>query len=357
MDLRLNVGLAHMTPSSMRLRVLHCSAGRSISLPARAQTMVRGEVRDSLTGGVFVAATIQLVSVSAPWTAGFTAVSDSTGRFVIHGVEKGRYTFGFQHPRLDSLGFEAVSRPLDVSGKDEFVTSNLALPSARARHANLCGETSDTSGAMIGRVTDAESGAAAAATMVLVEWAEIRFGVGGMDRVARRAVGAVGRDGRYVVCGVPSNTPVQLRAVPRNNESTLASGAIEMRLTPEAPLLHRDLLVARRSADTNTRVELADSKSSEDALAGDPIRSRDTTARGAAGQRLPGRARLVGVVRSASNGSPLLGARVRVPDAGLETTTASDRSFRLSDLPAGTIGVDVVTIGYAPLRTSADLIS
>lgn len=332
-----------MTPISISLRILLGVVGFVVPATMRGQTAVRGEVRDSLTGRVFAGATIQLVPVASPWSAGFTAISDSSGRFLIRGVEKGRFTLGFQHPRLDSLGFEAVSRPLDVSGSDQTITSHLALPSAATLHASLCGATSDSSGAVIGRVMDAETGAAAPMTIVLVEWAELRFGANGVERSLQRATGAVGPDGRYVVCGVPSETPVLLRATPRTAATALASGAIEVRLSTATPLLHRDLFVAARVvADTTSALAMADSGAAattevKDASAGHPR----------------GRARLVGVVRGAGN-APLANARVRVPDTDVEAVTASDGSFRLSGLPAGTVAVEVIAIGYAPLHSAAD---
>jgi Carboxypeptidase regulatory-like domain len=143
---------------------------------------------------------------------------------------------------------------------------------------------------------------------------------------------------------VPSETPVQLRAAPRTAATTLASGAIEVRLSATTPLLHRDLFVAARVvANTTSALSMADSG----AAATTEVKDTSTG-------RPRGRARLVGVVRGAGN-APLANARVRVPDADVEVATASDGSFRLSGLPAGTVAVEVIAIGYAPLRTSADL--
>lgn len=195
---------------------------------AVAQPSVRGELRDSLTGRPFVGATVQLVPSSAPWTAGLSTQSDSGGRFVLRDVMPGRYTFGFQHARLDSLGFDAVTRPLDVSLTRGTVRADLALPSATTLLESLCGGSRDTTGVIIGRVNDATSGAAARQTVVVVEWGELRLGTGSAERIVQRVVSAVAPDGRFVLCGVPTDIPVQLRAAPTATGSPASSGAIEV---------------------------------------------------------------------------------------------------------------------------------
>lgn len=91
---------------------------------------MRGEVIDSLAGGHFMAAWVQPVPTAAPLSGGFTAISATAGRFAIRDVPVGQYTFGFQHARFDSLGFDAVARLLSVTGRGAIVTANLSLPGA-----------------------------------------------------------------------------------------------------------------------------------------------------------------------------------------------------------------------------------
>jgi hypothetical protein len=282
---------------------------------------------------------VQLVPTDAPWAAGFTATSDSAGRFTIRDVPPGRYTFGFQHPRLDSLGFDAVSRPLALNGNGGLVTANLALPGAVVLHGGFCGVRRDTTGVVLGRVRDAGKDDVPTGLQVVVEWSELRISTAGAERTTAYAAGLVGRDGRYVVCGVPTDAPVALRAARLDSAATSVSGSIEVRLNATSPLLHRDLFVASAhdsgmTVSTTQRVPEA-------------VPTPDSAA-----QR--GRARLVGVIRNA-DGQPVPGARITVADARAMAISASDGSYRLASLPTGTRRVDVIMIGYAPLSTAADL--
>lgn len=327
----------------MRLiRAAVCTGGIIVSgvaaSPVAAQTLVSGTIRDSLSARPFAGARIELVPAATPWLAGFTARSDSAGRYRIADVPAGRYLVGFQHARLDSLGLDAVSGALDVSGSPARVTADLSLPSARTFVRALCGAGGgDTLGVLVGRVVDASSGRPVTRGTVLVHWGEIVVGSDGTrsSRVPRTVT--VSRDGRYVACNVPTDVPVLVQArVPASaaaptDAQTSTSGEIELAFAYDMPFLHRDILVGASGRDDAT-------------VTGAPTSA--PTRRGSA--RLTAR-----VLRD--DGSPVLGARVRVPVADIQAVTDATGVAQLHDLPAGSHSVEVTALGHAPLRGSADL--
>lgn len=217
---------------------------------------------------------------------------------------------------------------------------NLSLPSAATLRATLCGSLPDGTGVVIGRVRRAESGALVTAMAIVAEWVEVRFGTAGFERQLQRAAGPVATDGRYVSCGVATDVTLQLRAVAHASTASASSGAVDAEFPDGAALLHRDLLVSTTGGG------------SEAANAAAVRAPADTSA----GMRRPrrGLARLTGVVVG-GDGAPIRGARVIVPDADLTTISADDGTFRLSQLPGGTFSVEVIALGYVPLRTAADL--
>jgi Carboxypeptidase regulatory-like domain/TonB-dependent Receptor Plug Domain len=303
----------------------------------RAQAVVSGVVRDSVYGRPFAGATIELVPAQAPWMQGYTARSDSSGRFSIADVAAGKYLFGFLHPRLDSLGMDQVTRTLDVKPAQTRVTADLALPSARTLAAMLCSTRRDNVGVLLGRVYDARDGRAISVGTVLVKWGELSVGDSGVRNDAAQRSATVHDDGRFIACDVPVDAPLLVQAVAGNIADPAwvaprtTSGLIEMQFSYDVPLLHRDLFVGPRERDV--RGVLADS---------------------AAGATLRGSARLVGHI-IADNGKPVAGARVVVREAGAEFVTDTSGAFRLTGLPLGTHTVEVIALGYSPMRTAVDL--
>ena len=57
----------------------------------------------------------------------------------------------------------------------------------------------------------------------------------------------------------------------------------------------------------------------------------------------------------AEDGKPVAGARVVVREAGAEFVTDTSGSFRLTGLPLGTHNVEVLALGFMPMRTAVDL--
>ena len=321
-----------------RMTWLVCACTGVLSPSLSAQSSVSGFVRDSLAGRPLAGATVQLVPSATPWAAGRSATSDSIGRYAIDSVAPGQYIFGFQHPRLDSLGLDAVTRTLAVDRAVRYLRADLALPSGRTFVTMLCGPRSDSTGAIIGRVLNADDGAPVASGSVVVHFAQLRMDNAGVRRVQSQVVAKFSSDGKYVACGVPTDAPILIQARTGSGDSTGTrgmSGEIELAYAPKVPLLHRDLLIAMREPTPAT--------------AGAPAApaARPTIAR-------TGTARLSGKVTS-SDGRPVSGARVSIQDTDISAITDSSGAFKAAGLPAGTRTVDVTAIGYTPTRSAADL--
>ena len=100
-------------------------------------------------------------AVAAKSVAGVvhTAVSDSMGRFTFSRVPVGRYTLGFFHPMLDSLGVEAPLREIYIDGTAP-VRADLAIPSAERLRMVICRPKSgaDLGAVILGAVRDSRDG-------------------------------------------------------------------------------------------------------------------------------------------------------------------------------------------------------
>ncbi len=315
-------------------RMIHgvcCMLAAWLPTLAFAQTTVRGVVRDSLSGRPFGGATVQLVSAITPWDSGFTTRSDSSGHFRISQVPAGRYLFGFQHPRLDSLGMDAVTRAIEIPATQSRITADLALPAARTLAMSFCGVQRDDVGAFIGRVFTATDGAAISRGGVVVRWDEVRVGSTGVRAERAQLSASVGDDGRFVLCDVPTDVPLLVQAVtggigdPPWTPNREVSGEIELAFGYDTPLLHRDLYVAPHDRGI--------------VAAATPI-----TRSG----------RVTGRIVS-DDDRPVAGARVSVPETTIAGVSDSAGAFRLAGLPLGTHAIAVVALGFEPMKGSVDV--
>lgn len=294
-----------------------------------AQHVMRGVIRDSLAGTTLAGARVTVIPAQTPWAAGLTAVSDTNGLFSVGDLPAGRYVVGFQHPRLDSLGFDAVSRTIDVRGDPPTPTHEFALPSARTLVATLCGEMPAGLGMMIGRLLRADSGLPVAAGTIVAEWREMPLGAADGAWQRRSAEARTREDGRYVLCDVP--TDVTVIAIARDPTTTGAStGRIDLEVPSGSPLLHRNLLV---SGPYLVQRGAADS------------------------QQAPFLASLRGYVVDDAK-RPVAGARLIVRENGSSDTIAvtdSAGAYRFRMLRGGTVAITVDKIGMTPMCSAVDL--
>lgn len=319
------------------LALLARPAGAQAPTPAprAAGATVSGVVHDSLARAPLAGATVQLVAAGDPTAGVRTAVSDTLGRFALDGVPDGRYSLGFLHPLLDSLGVEAPLRAVQVDGARP-VRVDLAIPSpARLRDA-LCGARAapEAGALLIGIVRDARDGGPAAGVRVTGEWLEMSFTREGVVRRTPRPVATTRADGWFAMCDVPSGGTMALSAG-RDADST---DVLEVQVPAEG-FLRRDLYLGP------ARTIVVEGAAARDSLA--PPAPR---------RRYVGDGRLSGTVVAAAGGLPLAGAQVRIVDG--PQTRADDRgAWTLGDAPVGTRMLEVRAVGHYPERRTVDVIA
>jgi len=299
---------------------LALAAGTPIAAQSGA---IAGTVFDSLRARMPVRdATVMIVELAR------TASTDTRGRFRFDSVPAGRYNVTFFSAILDSLGMGAPTATVTVSGGGQSETW-LALPSPADLYRRLCGPPRDQQlGVVVGRVRDVDSGQPIAAATVETFWAEFEY----VDRAFRRrllkATTRSGPQGSYILCGVPSDLPLDLTA----RSGVFQAGPLTVSHDRDVVLL-RDITVSVR--DSAARADTT-------------VLVRDSAA-------VP---RGTGIVRGRvreRTGRPVADAPVRVVADARETRSGPDGSFTLVGVPAGSRMVEGRAIGYGPATSVADV--
>lgn len=320
-------GVMHAPPAS---------AQGSQAVPRSRGAEVRGVVYDSVARRPLGAAVVQLVAREPGQTFSQSGVADSSGRFVLANVPNGRYTIGFVHPMLDSLGIEPPLREVIVTGNRP-VTAGLAIPSPDRLRAAICGlgtlsaGSADSAAVVIGFARKASDDAPAAGAVVSAEWTEVSIGARGVvSRTPRRSATAA-PNGWFALCGLPSAGTLALVAS-RDVDST---GRIELQ-TPAARFVRRDLWLG-----TAHVVTIGDTAVAADSLA--PPHRIHT-----------GDGRLSGTVTNVE-GLPIAGARVSIAE-GPEVRADARGEWVLTGAPPGTQMLVVRAVSYYPERRAVDVL-
>ena len=176
-----------------------------------AQATIRGVVYDSLVAGAPLAG-------AEVWIDGvpLSADADAEGRFTLGGVPAGRHRVTFSHPALGRFGFGAPVREVAVLD-GATVDLALATPAAATVYASACPGPRDVkSGVVFGsaRVGPADDAAPppAAGVRAVASWSAITVAKGGVVRAERSVEARADAAGRFRLCGVPTDVPVQLVA-------------------------------------------------------------------------------------------------------------------------------------------------
>ena len=182
--------------------------------PLHAQAIahaVRGTVFDSVANVALNGAVIQLARIASGDTAPriITSISDGAGRYQFAGLPKGRYAIGFQHDALNALGLDSPLRAFEL-GLDSSVTVDLGIGSGARVRTERCGKDAGgpSEGMLTGFVLDAAHDAPAVGAKVELHWIETALQRGGFRSTPKDLVATITDDGRYLACGVPSDTPI-----------------------------------------------------------------------------------------------------------------------------------------------------
>lgn len=294
---------------------------------------ISGVVRDSLARGPLAGAWVQIVEASRHSTVARTVITDSLGRFSFDGVPNGRYTIGFFHALLDSLGVEPLLRQVTVS-RGRAARIELATPSPARLRSAICSAplTAATGGVVLGVLRDARSRAPVAGATVTGEWLEVSFRKGSIDRQRGRVTVTTEANGWFALCNVPARGMIFLQASRRSDSTDVLDLQI-----PASGFVHRQLFVG-----PSRTVVFGGATPDADTLM--PVRRTRV-----------GDGQLQGAVVSSSGGRPVTGALVRLGDN--PPTRADDRgAFVLAEAPAGTRMLEVRAVGYNPTRVAVDVI-
>jgi hypothetical protein len=311
-----------------------------------AAASVSGLVYDSVAGRPLVRAVVQLLAEPAGEGAlggggdgaarrVYTATTDTKGYYELREVPAGRYLATFFHPALDALGLVAVLHRIQVTS-GLATQLDFAVPAPSTVWAATCPATSpaDSTGKLVGPVRTAATRRPVAGAQVSVDWMELVLTTDtrAIRREPRRVVATADSAGLYVICGLPSDGRVGVRAT---TSAGAASGELALAV-PARGLQESDLTVSR----ANTQVVLA----------------ADSAGLDSGTVLVRGTARLAGTVRS-ETGRPIGDVALLLLGTGVRGHTDQAGQFVLTNLPAGTYMLETRRLGLAPERVAVDLAS
>jgi hypothetical protein len=168
-----------------------------------------GTVFDSSAGRPLAGARVSLRGTP------FGAESDAGGRFRVQLPDSGTYLLAFDHPRLDSLGYDVPARAVRVV--DTLTTADVAVPPLAKVRSELCPglRGGSTTAVVLGTIRTA-GGAPAAWATLRYRWSRFEAApmtegsplpAGAPIPVLQSAPGATlvaDSRGRYVICDVPA---------------------------------------------------------------------------------------------------------------------------------------------------------
>jgi Carboxypeptidase regulatory-like domain/TonB-dependent Receptor Plug Domain len=302
------------------------------TLQSRGAT-VSGVVHDSVSQSPLAGAIVQLVSPDGSTGFARTTVSDSLGRFTLRGVTEGRFTIGFLHPMLDSLGLDSPLREVSVRGRAP-LRLDLAIPSPARIRSVICASPSrgDSSGVVIGFLRDAHTQAPLAGANVNSEWLEITFGPKGLSRRIPHLTTTTGPTGWFALCEVPNTGALVLSA----NRGADSTDLIELPI-PANGFLRHDLYL-----------EVSPPNASPDPAKRTDVNAPIRVTRSSEG-------RVSGIVVTAVGAKPIASAAVSIP-SGPSTRTNERGEWTLAGAQFGTRVLEVHAVGFYPVRRPVNII-
>jgi hypothetical protein len=306
--------------------------------PARG-AVLRGLVYDSLARKPLAGAEVQLLRSSGGELradSSFVVSSDEKGWYTFPALPAGRYTAGFFHPSIDSLGLDLPLRRLELADGDS-ARADLAVPSSETITRRMCGADalSDTTSLVFGFVRDARTVRGRSSAVVTLRWLEMIFGIGGIRRVERSIETRSRGDGWYAFCNVPVSWTFSVRAT----AESLSSGLLSLNAKAR-DVARLDVFVGASRPSTSAEVDSGPSVE----VQGVPY-----------GELRRGTAVLEGIVR-ATDGRVLGGARVSLWGSSARTVSSPTGRFRLEGLPYGSQVLDVRAVGFVPGHRTVHLL-
>jgi len=284
-------------------------------------------VYDSVHAVPLANATVSVTPVGVARETTFVARTDRRGRFRFESLVPGRYALRFASPMLDSLQYGGSAPLVDVAA-GRAARADLAIPSGTTLRALACpGVVFEAGkGALLGLVTDAETGKPLTGAQVAVAWSDLAIDSANAIVADERAAKVdVDESGQYRLCGLPTDDPLLVQVQHAGN----AGAVLGMKIPDGVGVLVRD--VSFSSADASRFSTFADT-----------------------GPLPTGTARLAGIVRD-GGGRPVAGAQVRVLGTAARGRTDDRGAYEFSGLPGGTQTVEVRQFGYGVARGPVNL--
>jgi hypothetical protein len=138
---------------------------------------------------------------------------DSSGSVSFDRLVEGSYLVDVGNQTLDILGWPRRRIRVDIK-KPDHITENVRLDDALVAARAACGgdspSISASTGVLIGNL--AHANAAVIGKEVIVTWVGDPEGARSPGMIQRRVVRTLASDGRFYVCGVPRERPIEIRA-------------------------------------------------------------------------------------------------------------------------------------------------
>jgi hypothetical protein len=325
-------------PSTTRLPIRLALLIAVLAIAARplaaqsAPGRLEGTIIDSVHMRGLPGANVLAIRVEPEPAHSAGSITDPRGRFRIDSLPAGRYLVEFTSPALDSLEIMLPPREVTIA-PGRAARADFGVPSGRTLRAAACPGVplEKGRGAVVGRVTDADTDAPLAGANVVLAWREVAVDRTTLQIATADRVGDVEADslGRYRLCGVPTDEWLMLQV----QHGGRAGSEIRLLVPDSAGVIVRHLSLSREA-------------------------SRPVTAEGAPADTAPppltGTASVSGVVRGVG-GLPVADAQVRVIGAGGAVVSDPRGRFTLGDLPSGTQVLEVRRIGYLLAQQPVEL--
>ena len=332
--------LARITLHARSLPLAMLCAGVPLAAQVPASTgRLEGTIKEPVHSRPVQGSSILLARLEPEPVVSFGAKPDERGRYRLDSLPAGRYMIQLSHEMLDSLDLALPTDEVNIIA-GQTARAQFSLPTSIALRNAVCrGLTLATgTGAVAGRVANADTDVPIANADVAISWTEMNVDRKTLRSSVEEHTGQVrtGPRGEYRICNVPMGSwlLIQLQYAGR------ASNVVRVSVSEEEGVIMRNLSL---SVDASPTLGTLDSIGGAAPPAGANLDSlsRDPSS----ALRLTGTATVTGTVRGAG-GRPVPNVEIRVLNAQPSTRTDEDGRYTLGGLPAGTQLLLVRRIGY-----------
>ena len=327
---------APQSRTHVALLVLMCAGAPLDAQDVVATGRLEGTVKETVHSRPVQKSSIMLARLDPEPVVSFGAKPDDRGRYRLDSLPVGRYMIQLTHETLDSLDLALPTDEVNIiAGKT--ARAQFALPSSIALRNAVCrGLTLATgTGAVAGRVADADTDLPLANADVAISWTDMNVDRKTLRSSVEEHTGWVrtGPRGEYRICNVPIGSwlLIQLQYAGR------ASNVVRVSVSEEDGVTMRNLSLSVAGSPTLGKLDSigAVAPGPDDTVSQDP----------SSVMRLVGTATVTGTVRGVG-GRPVAGVEIRVVNALPTTRTDDAGQYTLGGLPSGTQLLLVRRIGY-----------